>query len=148
MAQANSQEEHPAEEPVSENIQKLLAHFHQSRQARAENSKAQLRDVLLPRLKQWGVSRVVVEYSGYGDSGGIDGIAYLDANGQAVNMALVKTASDPAINEFAYECLPLGFENNEGGQGTLTIDVLAGTVTIAHSENYTATRDTAEEFTL
>jgi hypothetical protein len=44
--------------------------------------------------------------------------------------------------------LPAGFEINDGSQGTLTVDVTAGTVTIEHGENYTDTRDSTQEFTL
>jgi hypothetical protein len=132
----------------SDEFQQILARLQQADEARLKQAKTRLRDEIIPRLKQWGVARIVVDYSGCGDSGGIDGISYFDAAGQPANMALVQTASDPDIGDVAYEFLPAGFENNEGGQGTLTLDVEAGTVKIAHSENYTATTDTTEEFTL
>jgi hypothetical protein len=126
----------------------LLAEFHAREQARLNQVKTRLREVILPRLNQWGVSHVVVDYSGCGDSGCIDGISYFDACGKPVNMALVRPASDADIEDALYEFLPAGFENNEGGQGTLTIDVGAASVKIAHSQNYTQTTDTTEEFTL
>lgn len=129
-------------------FEQILAHYRQIEQARLDNAKTRLRDKILPRLKQWGVSHVDVDYSGCGDSGCLDGISYLDATGQAVNMALVKPASDPDIENCVYEFLPAGFENNGGGQGTLTVDVEAGLVRIAHSQNYTGTTETSEEFTL
>ena len=77
-----------------------------------------------------------------------DAVVYLDARDQPVNMALVTPASTPAIEDVLYEFLPAGFEINDGSQGTLTIDVAAGTVTLEHGENYTETRDSTQEFTL
>ena len=47
-----------------------------------------------------------------------------------------------------YEFLPAGFEINDGSQGTLTLDVLTGKVTIKHQENYTASNDSTREFDL
>jgi hypothetical protein len=34
------------------------------------------------------------------------------------------------------------------GQGTLTLDVQTGKITLAHQENYTETRDSTREFDL
>jgi len=47
-----------------------------------------------------------------------------------------------------YEFLPAGFEINDGGQGTLTIDTQTAKVTIQHQKNVTETRDRSREFTL
>ena len=125
-----------------------MAQYRQQEVARLDTAKARLKTEIIPRLKQWGVSKVRAEYSGYGDSGCIDGITYLDAHDQPVNMALVQPYSAPVIEDVLYEFLPAGFEINDGSQGTLTIDVAAGTVTLEHGENYTETRDSTQEFTL
>ena len=129
-------------------LERLMAQYRQQELARLDTAKARLKTEIIPRLKQWGVSKVKAEYSGYGDSGCIDGITYLDAHGQPVNMDMVRAASDPEIENVLYEFLPAGFEINDGGQGTVTLDVAAGTVTIEHGENYTETRDSTQEFTL
>ena len=131
-----------------EYLEQFMAQYRQQEVARLDTAKARLKTEIIPRLKQWGVSKVRAEYSGYGDSGCIDGIMYLDARDQPVNMALVTPASTPAIEDVLYEFLPAGFEINDGSQGTLTIDVAAGTVTLEHGENYTETRDSTQEFTL
>jgi hypothetical protein len=47
-----------------------------------------------------------------------------------------------------YEFLPAGFEINDGGQGTLTIDVQLAKITLTHETNYTASNSTTKEFTL
>lgn len=135
------------EEPDAE-FHHLLAEFHAQEQARVDRAKNQLRGVILPRLKQWGVAKVEVEYSGYGDSGSIDGIAYLDGAGAPVNMNLVRPASDPDISSVVYEFLPAGFEINDGSQGTLTIDVHAGTLTVNHGQNEVISHESQREFTV
>lgn len=135
------------EEPDDE-FHHVLAEFHAKEEARVDRAKNQLRDVIFPRLKQWGVAKVEVEYSGYGDSGSIEGISYLDAAGEPVNMNLVKPASDPDVENVAYEFLPAGFETDSGSQGTLTLDVQAGTVTVNHSENEMISHASSREFTV
>ena len=131
-----------------EYLEQFMAQYRQQEVARLDTAKARLKTEIIPRLKQWGVSKVRAEYSGYGDSGCIDGITYLDAHDQPVNMALVQPASDPAIEDVLYEFLPAGFEINDGSQGTLTLDVLTGKATIQHQENYTASNDSTREFDL
>ncbi len=135
------------EEPDAE-FHHLLAEFQAQEQARVDRAKNQLRDVILPRLKQWGVAKVEVEYSGYGDSGSIDGIAYLDGAGKPVSMNLVRPASDPDISSAVYEFLPAGFEINDGSQGTLTIDVHAGTINVNHGQNEVISHESQREFTV
>ncbi len=129
-------------------INPYLAQYEQSAKARTETALAALKEELIPRLKKWGVAKVQAEYSGYGDSGCINHIAYLDAQNQPLNMDLVRAASDPQIESVLYEFLPDGFEINDGGQGTLTIDTQTAKVTIQHQENYTASNDSTREFDL
>jgi hypothetical protein len=131
-----------------DHLEQLMAQYRQNEQIRHEQTKARLKNEIIPRLKQWGVSKVKAEYSGYGDSGCINHIAYLDAQDQPVNMDMVRAASDPEIERILYEFLPAGFDINEGGQGDVTIDVTTGTVKLDHQENYTETRDSTQEFTL
>jgi len=126
----------------------ILADLAAQEQTRLHDAKGRLRHELIPRLKQWGVAQVAAEYSGCGDSGCIDRIAYLDAAGKPVNMNFVKSASDPDIEAVLYEFLPAGFEINDGGQGTLTVDTQTAKVTIQHQENYTETRNSTREFDL
>ena len=145
MAKSQTPED-PAEEP--ENIRLLLAHFHQSEQARLDRAKSKLRTEILPALAQHRVASIEAAYSGYGDSGAIDGTQFRDPAGQRIDRATIPSAILEQLENAIYEFLPSGFENNEGGQGTLTIVVEAASVKIAHSQNYTQTTDTTEEFTL
>ena len=123
-----------------------LAQYEQAAKARTDTALATLKEELIPRLKKWGVAKVQAEYSGYGDSGCINHIAYLDAQNQPINMDLVRAASDPQIESVLYEFLPDGFEIDEGGQGDVCIDVATGTVTLEHQENYTETKSTSEQW--
>lgn len=108
----------------------------------------QLRDEILPRLKELGVKVVEVEYSGYGDSGAINSIDYFDAKNKAVDVHATWPACGPMIENVVYEYLPAGFENDEGGQGNFTIDVESKTLELQHAENYTETHDSYEEYEL
>ena len=136
------------DEEVSENVRQLLAHYHQSEQARLESAKAKLRAEILPTLRQHRVATVEAAYSGYGDSGAIDGVQYRDVAGERVDRTTIPQPLVEQLETCIYEFLPSGFENNDGGQGTLTIDTRTAKVTIQHQENYTETRDSTREFDL
>ena len=140
--------EDPTEEQVSENVRQLLAHYHQSEQARLERAKAKLRAEVLPALRNHRVANIEAAYSGYGDSGAIDGVQYRDVAGQRVDRASLPKDVIEQLENCVYEFLPSGFEIKDGGQGTLTIDTQTAKVTIQHQENYTETRDSTREFDL
>jgi ABC-type uncharacterized transport system permease subunit len=136
----------PPDEP--ENIRLLLAHFHQTEQARMEDAKKRLRTQIIPGLVQHRVANIEAAYSGYGDSGAIDGIEYRDEAGVRLDRGSLPTPVVEQLENVLYEFLPAGFEINDGGQGTLTIDTQTAKVTIQHQENYTETRDSTREFDL
>ena len=136
------------EDPADENIRQLLAHYHQSEQARLEQAKAKLRAEILPALAQHRVANVEAAYSGYGDSGAIDGVQYRDKSGVLVESEKIPATLTEQLENTLYEFLPAGFEINDGGQGTLTLDVQDGRITLAHQENYTESRDSTREYHL
>ena len=145
MAKSQTPED-PANEP--ENIRLLLAHFHQTEQARLDRAKSKLRTEILPALAQHRVANIEAAYSGYGDSGAIDGTQFRDPAGQRIDRAKIPSAILEQLENAIYEFLPSGFEINDGGQGTLTIDTQTAKVTIQHQENYTASNDSTREFDL
>ena len=132
-------------EPI---IQDMLAQYAKAEQERLDAMKHTLKAEILPRFRVLGVANIEVAYSGYGDSGAIDGCQYRDSAGSRIDRTLIPQPLIESLESCVYEFLPAGFEINDGGQGTLTIDVPKGTVTIAHQENYTDSRDSAREFTL
>jgi hypothetical protein len=139
----------PADPPdENENIRLLLAHFHQTEQARMEDAKKRLRAEIIPALANHRVANIEAAYSGYGDSGAIDGIQYRDEAGVRVDRASLPAPVIEQLENVLYEFLPSGFEINDGSQGTLTLDFQTTKVTIQHQENYTDTRDSTREFDL
>ena len=145
MAKSQTPED-PADEP--ENVRLLLAHFHQTEQARMEAAKQRLRTQIIPKLVQHRVANIEVAYSGYGDSGAIDGLQFRDATGLRVDRARLPKDVIEELENCVYAFLPSGFEINDGGQGTVLIDTRTAKVTLRHQENYTETRDSTREFEL
>jgi hypothetical protein len=140
--------EDPAEEQGSENIRQLLTHLHETEQARMEQAKNKLRAEIIPALVQHRVANIEAAYSGYGDSGAIDGLQYRDSAGQRVDRTSLPAETIEQLENCVYEFLPAGFEINDGGQGTVLIDTRTSKVTIQHQENYTESRDSTREFDL
>jgi hypothetical protein len=139
--------ENPSDDPSSE-FQQVLAHYHQSVAAQLQTAKNTLRTHILPSLLAAGVANVEAAYSGYGDSGAIDGVQYRDRAGVRVEREKIPAGLKEQLESVLYEFLPAGFESNDGSQGTLTLDVQTGRLTLQHQENYTETRDSTREFTL
>ena len=145
MAESLPPEDSPDE---NEKIRLLLAHFHETEQARMEDAKNRLHSEILPALIEKRVANIEADYSGYGDSGCIDGVQYQDEAGVRVDRASLPAPVIEQLENVLYAFLPAGFEINDGGQGTLTIDTQTAKVTIQHQENYTETRDSTREFEL
>jgi hypothetical protein len=91
------------------------------------------RSELLPQLRGLGIAQVIAEYEGYGDSGNIEDVTVQPA-GIALPDELCTKVGDFAWS-VAYHQHP-GFENNEGGYGTLTWDVAADSIALDHADRY------------
>ena len=129
-------------------IEQLIADMNRSEAERQRENSRKLREEILPQYAALGVANIEVAYSGYGDSGAIDGCQYRDKAGVRVDRQIIPTPLIESLESCVYEFLPAGFEINDGGQGTLTIDVQLAKVTLQHQENYTESRDSTREFTL
>lgn len=132
-------------EPI---IQDMLAQYAKAEQDRLDAMKHMLKSEILPQFAALKVANIEVAYSGYGDSGAIDGCQYRDKAGTRVDRTTIPTQLTESLESCVYEFLPAGFEINDGGQGTVTINVAKGDVTIQHQENYTESRESTREFTL
>lgn len=131
------------------------------------------RKTILAALQKIHAARVVVEYSGSGDSGAVERISIIDHEGKEIGAdPMVKTLVengfyDPkkgfiskqepvtvtlkqALENFCYdwiaECGNSGWENNDGADGTLTIDVGSGGFHLEHNSHYTETTTTEHTF--
>ena len=70
-------------------------------------------------------------------------MSYLDEHNKPVDVG-----SDEAskyIDDYVYTLLPAGFEINDGGQGTVTLDLVKRGYTMEHSQNYTETTSSTME---
>lgn len=129
------------------------------------------KQVLLEALRSLGAKEVVATYAGSGDEGQIDEVGLqpttLDAAQVQVQPAAELAAWDPttrthqtnlvldtrdlrtALCDFLDTALAVvghdGYENGDGGQGTLTIDVGAGSVMLEHTDFYTESDTSTHE---
>jgi hypothetical protein len=116
--------------------------------------------VLLAALKKTRAALVTVEYDGEGDSGQITGIGAVTALAKPAKLpkgpfSLQLCDADSSyvsieevLDAFAWAVLRAyhgGFENNEGGFGTLTIDVAKGTITLDHNDRIIDVSNTLTE---
>lgn len=95
-------------------------------------------EVAIAVLREKGATEIVISYSGGGDSGGIDSTV---ARGPAPDVPLFDLQSEvkDAIEEWAWEhAIPghVGGWNNEGGHGSVTIDLNTRQVLVEHHERY------------
>ena len=81
----------------------------------------------LLKLKDKGVSEILIEFSGGGDSGDVDNVSFKDFNGNYVNQdsTTVTVFEDLAWKLIADKVDTVGdWVNNEGGWGEITINVV------------------------
>ena len=122
-------------------VEQLIADMQQAEEQERRETTDRLRNEILPQFRALGVADIEVAYSGYGDSGAIDGVQYRGPTGVRVDRKAIPPQLIEDVERCAYSFLPAGFEINDGGQGTLTIDAQLEKATIAHQENYTDSRE-------
>ena len=81
-------------------------------------------------LRELGVKQVIVHYNGCGDSGCTDEVAY-----RPKRVRLAGWVEDK-LREVAEAYCPDGYENNEGGHGSLTIYPFEDLASLAHYDRY------------
>ncbi|MDD2875674.1 MAG: hypothetical protein PHT60_00430 [Acidiphilium sp.] len=120
---------------------------------------------LLNALALAGVTRVVVSFDGYGDSGQIENVEARAGDdavtmpGAAIEMAeAVWDQTEPkrssisiaeAVERLAYDVLEkthCGWENNDGAYGDVIFDVEEETITLDYNERYTASENYTHTF--
>jgi len=131
--------------PTLAQIKAEQAEWQREEQARHADTLAHLRQAIIPTLERLGVAKVRLKYSGYSDSGAFDFVDYFNAAGKTIYIGSNAPDLDYEIESAVEDFLPDGFEINEGGQGTITIDVAKSCLTIRHEENVVETTDTTKE---
>lgn len=91
--------------------------------------------VMLKRLAEAGIASITLEYDGSGDSGQYEGYTAHNAAEEEIDV------DDGLVDDLQELCdeeiLPSGYENNDGGYGEITVNVLTRTVELSHNQRYT-----------
>lgn len=120
---------------------------------------------LLDALAFAGVTRVVVSFDGYGDSGQIENMeAQVGADpvtmpGTAIEIAesvwdqpepkRASVSISDAVESLAYDVLEkthCGWENGDGAYGDVIFDVAEGVITLDYNERFTASENHTHTF--
>ncbi|MEM8572712.1 MAG: DUF6878 family protein [Pseudomonadota bacterium] len=107
----------------------MMEKWRAEREAALKTARAEL----IAALRALGVTEVIADYEGYGDSGNVEDLT-LQPNDVTLNEDLSRKLEDFAWS-VAYNQHP-GFENNEGGYGTLTWDITADSITLDHADRF------------
>ena len=129
-------------------LRQIMASYYGETERKFQATTAKLRTEIIPALVASGVANIEAAFSGYGDSGAIDGLQYRDKSGLRVQREMIPAGLTEELETCLYEFLPAGFEINEGSQGTLTLDISASRITLTHQENDTGSHDSTREFDL
>lgn len=111
-------------------------------QRRAAAQRVATRAALLSELRAFGVTRIEVQYEGYGDSGNVEDVL--------VSPDTITLTEEMRLRvedfgwDFAYALSP-GFENNEGGYGELTWALATDKIDVSHSNRFIETDTTEHE---
>lgn len=85
---------------------------------------------LLIELKQRGVSEVSVEYNGCGDEGRFEDVVVVGGEASAAEISAIEDYFD-----FMLESRYAGWENNDGAEGTFSIDLAVPVMKVKHVHN-------------
>ena len=120
---------------------------------------------LLSFLAMAGISRIMVNFDGCGDSGQIEDVAAFKGDdqvdlppGTVELLTLDYGATEPvahvlpvgeAVEKLAYDLLHQkhsGWENNDGAFGEFAFDIAAGTITLDYNERFTSSENYVHEW--
>jgi hypothetical protein len=86
--------------------------------------------VLGDALVELGVTRIVFRYDGSGDSGSVEEVEFEPAEARGPERL------EGALQSLAEDYTPEGYENNEGGHGSLTVYPELGLAELEHFDRY------------
>ena len=139
-------EDEPQAKTIDTELNEILRHYMASIERQVEEARRTLAVEVIPALLACGVANIEVAYSGYGDSGAIDGVQFRDAAGLRVVRDNIPQGVREKLETCAYAFLPAGFENNDGGQGSLTIDLPTRKITLQHEQNEVVAQQSTREW--
>jgi len=105
----------------------------------AEREKLKIERVaLLLALRDLGIEELEACYDGYADIGNVQGVAVTP---KEVQLGDVEARLADFVWALAYNLYP-GFEINDGGEGTLTWNVVEDRIDVDHADFYTEHNET------
>ena len=117
-----------------------------------EKNKENLKRALtLMNCKHLGVVEISIEFSGSGDSGDIDDIYFRTEKDSYEYIDMPDKKAEELIRDFAWDIIQSKVDtvgdwvNNEGGYGTITIDVENNTFNLDYSQRTTEDYDWSDE---
>lgn len=114
-------------------MNELMAFIAKQREEQAARN-AKTREGLVALLTAQGVTQIEATYDAYGDSGNVENI---DLTPDSVTL---DETTDSNLRDLlwsvVYDLHP-GFENNDGGDGEITWDLVEDTMSIDHRERFT-----------
>ena len=116
--------------------------WERAQKERQVQAKARLLDL----LRQHGIAQAEIEYDGYGDSGQVEHRCFFNQDNE--EMTVKDPALSGAVDEYVCAILPLGWQDNAGGFGTVSIAVETQKVHVTHNdrfEDYTTREFDVEE---
>ena len=149
---------------IAASIARALGEY-EAHEQRAAALRPANKAALFDALDAAGITTVTVTFDGYGDSGQIEDITAQQGgtivalpagqvslasavwNSETVSTVPMDVAA--AIEHLAYDYLQQshpGWENNDGAYGEFVFDVAGRTITLDHTERYTATETYSHEF--
>jgi hypothetical protein len=158
---APSQQSLPAIDPCVVSWEQKERAYRERARAVLDGNKKALFDI----LAEHGITAIIVNFDGYGDSGQIEDIT-VQTGAVTVELPderieIFRPAWDSpdierethtvreAIEALSYDFLAqthCGWENNDGAYGDFTFDVTVGSITLDYNERYTASENYSHEF--
>ena len=132
--------------------------------ARAAELRTANKQTLFAALKRHNITKIVVVFDGYGDSGQVEGIEAKSADkivplpDDEISLTFARYRGETetflkplreAIESMAYDCLAethCGWENNDGAFGEFVFNVGDEAITLDYNERYTDTQFYEHEF--
>ncbi|MGH9455892.1 MAG: hypothetical protein ACRD2O_18210 [Terriglobia bacterium] len=115
-------------------LERVMAEYEERKRREREQAKTSLL-ALTGQLRGAGVRKVCASFNGYGDEGTIEGVEFLNADGDPVPR--MRAEQFPKLEDSFCPLLPDGYENNEGCSGTVSFDVEEGRVVVDANWNVT-----------
>lgn len=114
--------------------------------------------LILTNLKDLGVKKIEISFSGSGDSGDIDDVEFHDSDGNYLTQLVKETFNDKSKIDIENELRDIAWAlinekvdtvgdwvNNDGGFGSITIDVEEKTYDLNYSQRTTEDYDWSDE---